>query len=367
MQDDGLAEHIYEAAFNPPEWIGVLDGLSAAIRSAGGCMVLFNGNALLGSMQSDIMREIGQQAAAAPDPGALRCFEYLFVNRPAGFIVGSEFFPEPLRAADGFRRAKLGLGLADDAVSLIFLPSGETAMFSIDRPTTSGPFQPDEIDRLNGFHPHLSRAALVSARLRLEQAKTAVSTLEALGLPAAVLGASGAVRASNPLLEEVSDRLMPVAFGRMALAHPGADKLFQEAVRASRAGFHRLVRSIPVPAIDDKPPLVLHVLPLRRSAYDIFQGADTLVAVTTVSPIASAPSASVLTGLFDLSPAEVRLASALVEGRTLKAAAEAAGITYGTARSYLESIFAKTGVKQQSQLVALLVSAHAFGRKKAGE
>ena len=268
-----------------------------------------------------------------------------------------------MRAADGFRRTKLGLGLADDAVSLIFLPSGETAMFSIDRPSASGPFQPDEVDRLNGFYPHLSCAALVSARLRLEQAKTVVSTLDALGLPAAVLGASGVVRASNRLLEEVRDRLMPAAFGGMALAHPGADKLFQEAVRASRAGFHQLVRSIPVPAVDDKLPLVLHVLPLRRSAYDIFQGADTLVAVTTVSPTATAPSASVLTGLFDLSPAEVRLASALTGGQTLRAAAAAAGITYGTARRYLESIFAKTGVSQQSQLVALLISAHALGRK----
>ena len=363
MQDDSLAEHIYEAAFNPPEWIGVLDGLGAATRSAGGCMALFDGSNVLGSMQSDILREIGQKAAMVPDPGALRCFEYLYVNRPTGFIVGSEFFPEPLRAADGFRRTKLGLGLADDAVSLIFLPSGETAMFSIDRPTASGPFEPDEVERLNGFYPHLSRAALVSARLRLEQAKTVVSTLDALGLPAAVLGGSGVVRASNPLLEEVSDRLMPVAFGGMALAHPGADKLFQEAVRASRAGFHRLVRSIPVPAVDDKPPLVLHVLPLRRSAYDIFQGADTLVAVTTVSPTATAPSASVLMGLFDLSPAEVRLASALAEGQTLRAAAAAASITYGTARRYLESIFAKTGVNQQSQLVALLISAHVLGRK----
>ncbi|MCZ0734453.1 helix-turn-helix transcriptional regulator [Phreatobacter sp. AB_2022a] len=363
MSDDSLAEHIYEAAFNPPEWIGVLDGLGAATRSAGGCMVLFNGNEPLGMMQSEIIREIGQSVAAEPDPGALRCFEYLYVNRPTGFIVGSEFFPEPLRAADGFRRTKLGLGLGDDAVSLIFLPSGETAMFSIDRSTTSGPFRPEDVDRLNAFYPHLSRAALVSARLRLEQAKTVVSTLDALGLPAAVLGSSGVVRASNPLLEGLADRLLPVAFGGMAVAHPSADKLFQEAVRASRAGFHRLVRSIPVPAVEDKPPLVLHVLPLRRSAYDIFQGADTLVAVTTVSPTAAAPSASVLTGLFDLSPAEVRLASALTEGRTLRAAAAGAGITYGTARRYLESIFAKTGVSQQSQLVALLISAHALGRK----
>ena len=363
MQDDGLTEHIYEAAFNPGEWVGVLDRIGTATRSVGGCMVLLDGLALLGVMASEVIRDISREANANPHPATLRRLEYHYATRPFGFIASSEFYPRVLLDGDPLVQTKLAAGFGYDAVTLIPMPSGETAAFSIDRPVANGPFRPEDLGRLNAFYPDLARAALVAARLRLEQARAVVSTLDALGLPAAMLGASGAVRASNRLLEEVSDRLMPVAFGAMAVAHPGADRLFQEVVRASRAGFHRLVRSIPVPAVDDKPPLVLHVLPLRRSAHDIFQGADTLVAVTTVSPTVSAPSPSVLMGLFDLTPAEVRLASALAEGGTLRAAAASAGIAYSTARRYLESIFAKTGVSQQSQLVALLASAHALGQK----
>ena len=364
MQDDDLTEHIYEAAFNPGEWISVLDELGAASGSAGGCMVLYNGNGLLGSMASDVIGDIAKEATLTPHPGTTRRLEYRYARNPVGFVVSSEFYPKDLLDGDGLIQAKRALGLAEEAGVIIPLPNGEGAGLVIDRPAANGPFRLEELDRLNALYPDLARAALVSARLRLEQARTVVSTLDALGLPAAVLGSSGVVRAANPLLESLADRLVPVAFGSMALVHSGADRLFQEAVRASRAGFHRLVRSIPVPAVEDQPALVLHVLPLRRSAYDIFQGADTLVAVTTVSPAVPgpAPSPAILMGLFDLTPAEVRLASALAEGQTLRVAAAAAGIAYSTARRYLESIFAKTGVNQQSQLVALLMSAHALGR-----
>ena len=365
MQDEELAEQIYEAAFSPGEWIGVLDQLGIASRSAGGCVALFKGLEPLGAVVSEIVRDVSRQTNLDPHPDSRRRLEYYYASKPLGFVVSSEYCPHAVFHDDPLVQAKRTVGLGDEAITLIPMPNGETAIFSIDRPIANGPFRPEEVGRLNGLYPHLARAALVSARLKLEQAKAMVSTLEALGLPAAVLASSGVVRASNPLLDEVSDRLLPAAFGGIAIAHPGADKLFQDAVKASRAGLHRLVRSIPVPAVDDKPPLVLHVLPLRRSAYDIFQGADTLVAVTTVNPAATTltPSPAVLMGLFDLTPAEVRLATALTEGQTLRVAAEVTGIAYSTARRYLESIFAKTGVSQQSQLVALLASAHALGQK----
>ena len=116
------------------------------------------------------------------------------------------------------------------------------------------------------------------------------------------------------------------------------------------------VRSIPVPARDDQPACVVHVLPLRRSAHDIFSGADILVAATTVSASNLVPSPGILMGLFDLTPAEVKLASALAGGHSLKSAAQQIGIQFSTARSYLDRIFRKTGTHQQSELVALLKS-----------
>lgn len=60
--------------------------------------------------------------------------------------------------------------------------------------------------------------------------------------------------------------------------------------------------------------------------------------------------------LFGLSPAEARLATRLADGDGLDEAAHLLGISRNTARSQLQSIFAKTGVNRQGDLVRLLLS-----------
>jgi DNA-binding CsgD family transcriptional regulator/PAS domain-containing protein len=58
---------------------------------------------------------------------------------------------------------------------------------------------------------------------------------------------------------------------------------------------------------------------------------------------------------YGLTPAEAKLAAALSEGEDLQAIAERFSIAYGTARHQLKSIFAKTGARRQSELVAMLL------------
>jgi len=192
----------------------------------------------------------------------------------------------------------------------------------------------------------------------LERAQGTVSALQSIGLPAAVLTISGRVLTANTLLEGMPELFLPVAHGGMAIGSASANALFQQAIVEHR---HDLaVRSIPVPAKDDRAALVVHLLPLRRAAHDIFLGGDILIAATAVSASAMVPSPTILTGLFDLTPAEARLATALTAGRSLKSAAAKHGVTFSTARTYLDRIYRKTGVNQQSQLVALLKSVQPF-------
>lgn len=55
-----------------------------------------------------------------------------------------------------------------------------------------------------------------------------------------------------------------------------------------------------------------------------------------------------------LTPAESRIARGIARGEPLAAIAEANGISIGTARTQLKSVFVKTGTHRQAQLVALL-------------
>jgi len=67
------------------------------------------------------------------------------------------------------------------------------------------------------------------------------------------------------------------------------------------------------------------------------------------------PPESVLRSVFGLTPAEARLAARLAGGQSLATASEELGIAKETARGQLKAIFAKTDVRRQAELVALLV------------
>jgi len=66
------------------------------------------------------------------------------------------------------------------------------------------------------------------------------------------------------------------------------------------------------------------------------------------------PSEELLNTLFLLSPAEARLAIGLLKGMSVAECAQSSGVGVATIRSQLHSIFSKTGVRRQAQLVALL-------------
>jgi DNA-binding CsgD family transcriptional regulator len=156
---------------------------------------------------------------------------------------------------------------------------------------------------------------------------------------------------------------LSAAHDRLQIADADADNLFREhsaAIDRSQG----LVQSIPIAATSDRPAAILHVLPLRGSAHDIFSGAAVIVILTSVGMSVNAPDMPLLRALFDLSPAEAKLAAALSSGRTLQQAADDAQIRISTARSYLEAVLRKTGTRQQSQLVALLKSAQPLVRQR---
>jgi DNA-binding CsgD family transcriptional regulator len=81
---------------------------------------------------------------------------------------------------------------------------------------------------------------------------------------------------------------------------------------------------------------------------------------TTIALMLSAPGRKMTLSpldigeLFGLTPAEGALAAALGEGLTLQDYAERHGVSVGTVRIQLKSIFTKTGATRQPELVRLL-------------
>lgn len=348
-----LIELIYEAAFVPERWNHVLQKASELSNSASAQVFFFSDDSPPRGTTLDNLRVLFDEFVKGDFWKFCDSVQKMCSLQPASFVRVDDFMSQQEIERDPARIMLRQFGIGAHLCTAIPMPTGELATFVFQKWIKDGGYEHGEVDRLDGLRPHLARASLVAGRLRVERAEATASALNLLGLPAAVLSSNGRVVATNPHLDRLDAAFLPVAHGGLVIADRDANRLFQEAVTGmSRSG--NAVGSIPVPKIGDEAPFVIHLLPLRRAAHDIFGNADMLVMATPVKPSALVPSASLLNALFDLTPAEARLATDLAAGLTLAQSASRHGVTVKSARTYLERVFQKTGTHQQSQLVAML-------------
>ena len=233
-------------------------------------------------------------------------------------------------------------------------PSGDRMILHVERKLSRGLVEPEAIERLDQLRPHLARASLLSARMQLRQAASATEALGMLGLAGAVLNPAGRIVAANGLFENFVPAVIQDGRPRTTLADKRADALLQAAIAplASTHARGEAVSSIPVPATEGHPPVIVHVVPVSGAAHDIFSMASAVLILATITP--RQPPENLVYGLFDLTPAEARIAARISSGQSPREAAAQLGITEGTARTTLKRVFAKVGVSRQSELAALL-------------
>lgn len=353
-----IADQIYEAAFVGEQWPSALEAVSKHTGSAGGAIFAICDNLPVRAIGEAHLRPLLAELVAGDAWKVSEGPQRVCNSQPASFVRVDDFMTREEIERDPVYLSAKTLGLGSPVCTSIAMQGGELVLFVFQRWLADGSYDQAAIDQLNGLRPHLARAGLFAGRLGIERAATAVSVLKEIGLPAAVMTGSGRLLTANDLLEDMPDVFLPLAHGGMALANVAANTLLQQAI--ARNNDNSVVRSIPVPATEQRPALIVHLLPLRRAAHDLFSGADILVAATAVGISATAPSPNILSGLFDLTPAEARLAIALASGRSVREAAVEVGIAVKSARIYLERIFRKTGTNRQSQLMALLKSTRPF-------
>ncbi|WP_164854820.1 helix-turn-helix transcriptional regulator [Devosia sp. 1566] len=346
-----MIDKIYEAAFVPELWSEVLGEIASVSGAHSGALLLIDKS--LPPLFAATPNIVDTVAEFASSP-------LWYDNRPvqrlrnlnhAGFLERTPFLYDDERNGDP-HLIKIG---ADWQVgSVVDMPDGEMALFTFERRSGLADFSAEEIALLDSFRPHLARASFLATRLKLERAQTNVIGMNALGIPASVVTSSGVVLASNALFEELGDVLRAAAFGRLVAKDRQTDRLLQAALPGPFDHVHPEVRSFPMRRQHTGSALVIHVIPLQRSASDIFDSGAAMVAVTGYSVTGNVPSNAVLRGLFDLSAAEAGVATDLSSGLTLNEVASQRRVSLSTVRTHLAQIFRKTGTNQQGQLIALL-------------
>jgi DNA-binding CsgD family transcriptional regulator len=278
----------------------------------------------------------------------------LFALRHPGFLIDVEYFtPEELDREPIYRDVWRPQGVGWGMAAAVPIPTGETATFVLSRRTERGPFERASADRLDKLRPHLARSVLISARLQLERARVAGEALAVVGVPALVFNESGKVLAANSLIEAMTGYVRWLAFDRVSLKDTSADRLLRDAIAMVDSGSGSGVRSFPVRHADAETTMVAHVIPIRLSARDIFLRCAAVLAMTPVAA-PQAPPVELVQALFDLTPAEARVARSLASGKTVEDIAADGGVSLSTVRTHVRGVLAKTGCDRQAEVVALL-------------
>jgi DNA-binding NarL/FixJ family response regulator len=76
------------------------------------------------------------------------------------------------------------------------------------------------------------------------------------------------------------------------------------------------------------------------------------------------PPVELVRSLFDLTPAEARVARGLASGKTVEDIAADSGVSENTVRSHVRGVLQKTGRSRQAEVVALLTGMYAPLRAK---
>jgi hypothetical protein len=148
-----------------------------------------------------------------------------------------------------------------------------------------GPLDSGQRARLDALRPHLARATLLFLRLGLQQARSAVSVLQVMDVPAAVITQSGRLLACNAAMEE---RLSQVNIGsgdRISLKDTDAHKALSEGLVQITAGrFDEIRGPIAIPATEEHGAAVAYLIPMQGAAQDIIGHGTTILMIRPAQP-----------------------------------------------------------------------------------
>lgn len=367
---ESLTEAIYDAVVDPESWRDVMALVRQGFDTSAEALYVLDYDAR--SMRPIQLSGIPERYVAS--------FEASFftddnpstrtaaLHRP-GIIRTDQWLGEQFHDADVLRRSRYyrewlePQGLAHTMGMTPLADDGMVVNLSVLRSPQAGPFRARDVARFEQLHRHVVRAMQVAARLERLTARAGASAAALDGLAHGVvfLNDRGRVLHCNTTAEDWLRRGngMALRAGRLALADAAAQQQLDGMLRAfQRQGpmpGRGLPQSIAVRRPDHDRPLILSAVRLSAQRGRFVATLPTVMLLIADPDAPARPGPALLRSLYRLTPAEARLAQALIGGSSLRQAAAAAGMSYETARWYLKVLFQKTHTNRQAELVSRLL------------
>jgi DNA-binding CsgD family transcriptional regulator len=360
-----LIGEIYDAAIAPSLWPGVLAKAAEFVGGEAAALLSKDAATRSGSVYYDCggsdphFKQLYFETYIKVDPTtAGQCFAE--VGKP---VSNGDIIPYDELFRSRFYREWLRPQRLIDNVSVALDRSATgAALFSVFRHERHG-LVDDEVRRRVGFiAPHVRRAALVGWTIdhRAAEASTLADSLDGLTAGMFLLGEGSRIVHANAAGQTMLAQgcVLRSVHGKLAPTDARATRALQNVVvRAGGSDAALGVGGIAVPmTARDGEHYVAHALPLTSAARRRASASDAAVAALFVQrAVVGAPSApEVIAQTFKLTPSELRVLLASVEGGGVPEIAEALGIGEATVKTHLHRLFRKTATRRRAQLVKLV-------------
>ncbi|NIF85911.1 LuxR family transcriptional regulator [Comamonas sp. Tr-654] len=238
----------------------------------------------------------------------------------------------------------------------------------ITRPASAGAFESRQLDLVRMLVPHLKR--VLNMQLNLHRDRQVISlygrATAQLMMGVVILDQAGKMIEANPAATTILNLGDGIRVNNGALEAVYANdnrklqRLIRDALLSPRLERASMTEGMSITRQSGQ--LNWGVVVQSISADEWTEGKQRpSVAVFLRDTTGKAePPVKLTQQLFHLTPAETAVATHLSNGMSLEEAAQALGIKPNTARAHLRSIFSKTGVRRQTELVRLFLNSVAW-------
>lgn len=255
----------------------------------------------------------------------------------------------------------------------IFENEESLAVFSSMRGVGKPPHDAAERSLLARLAPHLTNAVAAYRHLRaaLEEMGAGRELLDRFAYPMLLVDELSGIRFRNTAAKTAlatGDYILERS-GVLTCCDGPSHTEFMAAIQdmglqgaGHAAPDHRGRRYVRIRRLSGEAPIIANLVALRPQATMSAFANATVALVLFHDPAAGRElDPFLVAAMFDLTPAEARVAVALRRGESAQDIADAHRLSLATVRSQIQSIFVKTGVNRQPDLVRLLEGLAGFG------
>ena len=288
-----------------------------------------------------------------------------FISLPVGKIITlAELMPDDeLRASDYYQQYLKPAGVFHILGGDTLEPNGLMARLRVCRNEKEQGFNEQDKCLLGQILPHLQRAIQFHARLnRIESERDLyANAVDRLAVGAIILDENAKLLKTNNIAQQLLENKDGLVTHNHHLQVGNREQasefqaLVEKVLSRHQDGKPGMPEALRVSRPSGRPDLGLVIRPIPTSEWSEGQACPSVVVFISDPELQPETSQQMITRLFGFTPAEATLAMLLTRGLSMAEASDQLSISQHTARAQLKSIFSKTGVSRQAELVRLIV------------